>query len=178
MEMSKWSGAGVPAVVYGPPSERAYLFVHGRCGRKEEAEAFAALACGRGCQVVAVDLPGHGERSDMDRFVPWCAVPELRGALDAITDDREKWTAIARLEEYLQRLKLNPDADPAKASGGEKKRGFAGRRSDEAAQGRTARCAVESADGSIERRAGGKKRGRSKCCEVSVLRSRSCCAEI
>ena len=42
-----------------------------------------------------------------------------RGALDAITDDREKWTAIARLEEYLQRLKLNPDADPAKASGGE-----------------------------------------------------------
>ena len=48
----------------------------------------------------------------------------------------------------------------------------------EAAQGRTARCAVESADGSIERRAGGKKRGRSKCCEVSVLRSRSCCAEI
>lgn len=45
-----------------------------------------------------------------------------RGALDAISDDREKWTAIARLEEYLQRLKLNPDADPAKASGGEKKR--------------------------------------------------------
>ncbi len=92
MEMSKWSGAGVPAVVYGPPSERAYLFVHGRCGRKEEAEAFAALACGCGCQVVTVDLPGHGERSDMDRFVPWCAVPELRGAIDAM---RRQWRSVS-----------------------------------------------------------------------------------
>ena len=92
MEKRDWDGAGVPAVVYGPPAERAYLFVHGRCGRKEEAEAFAALACRRGYQVVAVDLPGHGARTDMDRFVPWCAVPELQTAIRAM---RRRWRGVS-----------------------------------------------------------------------------------
>ncbi len=46
----------------------------------------------------------------------------LRGGLDDIADDREKWAALARLEEYLQRLKLPADGSPATASGGEKKR--------------------------------------------------------
>lgn len=45
-----------------------------------------------------------------------------RGGLDAIADDREKWTAYARLDEYLEKLSLPGNADPQKASGGEKKR--------------------------------------------------------
>ena len=31
----------IPAVIYGEKSEKAYIFVHGKCGRKEEAESFA-----------------------------------------------------------------------------------------------------------------------------------------
>lgn len=46
----------------------------------------------------------------------------LRGCFADIADEREQWTRIARLEEYLHRFKLNGDVDPAKASGGEKKR--------------------------------------------------------
>ena len=36
--------AGVPAVLYGERSRRAYLYVHGINGCKEEAESFATRA--------------------------------------------------------------------------------------------------------------------------------------
>jgi ATP-binding cassette subfamily F protein uup len=47
----------------------------------------------------------------------------LRGGFAEIDDDREGWRAQARLTEFLQRFGLDPDADPATASGGECKRG-------------------------------------------------------
>lgn len=40
--------AGVPAVLYGERSRRAYLYLHGKNGCKEEAERFAATACEAG----------------------------------------------------------------------------------------------------------------------------------
>jgi ATP-binding cassette subfamily F protein uup len=45
-----------------------------------------------------------------------------RGRLEAFGDERERWRAEARLTEYLQRFGLDPEADPAGASGGERKR--------------------------------------------------------
>jgi ATP-binding cassette subfamily F protein uup len=45
-----------------------------------------------------------------------------RGRFDAFDDERERWRADARLTEYLQRFGLDPEADPAGASGGERKR--------------------------------------------------------
>lgn len=45
-----------------------------------------------------------------------------RGKFEEIADDRDKWTALARLDEYLQKLKVKADASPEAASGGEKKR--------------------------------------------------------
>ena len=42
---------GIPAVLYGEPCDRAWLFVHGKCGFKEEAEAFAGIACPAGLGV-------------------------------------------------------------------------------------------------------------------------------
>ena len=73
----------IPAVLYGEPSKRAYLFVHGQCGCKEEGAAFAGVVCPKGFQVLAVDLPEHGARKgEADRFNPWTAVPELRAVLD------------------------------------------------------------------------------------------------
>lgn len=69
----------IPAVLYGDAAEKAYLFVHGQCGCKEEGFAFAEIACPAGYQVVAVDLPEHGTRQgEKDRFNPWTAVPELK----------------------------------------------------------------------------------------------------
>lgn len=52
----------IPAVLYGDAAEKAYLFVHGQCGCKEEGFAFAEITCPAGYQVVAVDLPEHGTR--------------------------------------------------------------------------------------------------------------------
>jgi ATP-binding cassette subfamily F protein uup len=47
----------------------------------------------------------------------------LRGALDDLPDERERWRIEARLVEYLHRLELDEAADPATLSGGERKRG-------------------------------------------------------
>ncbi len=73
---------GIPAILYGEPSEKAYLFVHGKLGFKEEAETFEAIACPTGIQVLAVDLPEHGARKEMrDAFNPWTVVSELRSVM-------------------------------------------------------------------------------------------------
>lgn len=83
----------IPAVLYGEDAGRVWLFVHGKCGCKEEARAFAELACPKGWQVLAVDLPGHGARRDeAGTFDPWHAVPELRAVWDYA---RPRWTHIA-----------------------------------------------------------------------------------
>ncbi len=73
-----------PAVCYGGPSDRVWLFVHGQGGGKEEAAAFAAVAVPRGWQVVGIDLPAHGGRRDGARLLPWVAVPELRAVSAAL----------------------------------------------------------------------------------------------
>lgn len=69
---------GIPAILYGERADRIYLFLHGQMGCKEEAGDFAQIACPKGTQVLAVDLPGHGERRGVgEELVPWTAVPEL-----------------------------------------------------------------------------------------------------
>ncbi|HEY8244726.1 MAG TPA: ATP-binding cassette domain-containing protein, partial [Casimicrobiaceae bacterium] len=46
----------------------------------------------------------------------------LRGGVEAIRDERERWRAEARLVEMLHRFGLDEGADPMSASGGERKR--------------------------------------------------------
>lgn len=68
----------VLAVLYGDEGSRVYLFIHSKCGCKEEAMDFAKIVCPKGWQVLSIDLPGHGERrSEAAAFVPWNIVPEL-----------------------------------------------------------------------------------------------------
>ena len=81
-----------PAILLGEASENLYLFLHGQDGNKEEAETFAEIACPAGWQVLGIDLPGHGERSDMENFFPWAVVPELRQVFDYM---KSKYTCIA-----------------------------------------------------------------------------------
>lgn len=69
----------MPAVLYGDSSEKLFLYIHGKMGRKEEAAHLAEIVCHVGYQVLSIDLPGHGERTaEMERFVPWEVVPELQ----------------------------------------------------------------------------------------------------
>ena len=69
----------IPTVLYGDNSDNLFLYIHGKMGCKEEAARFAEIVCPKGYQVLSMDLPGHGERTgEMERFVPWEVVPELR----------------------------------------------------------------------------------------------------
>lgn len=69
----------IPALLWGERQKKAFLYVHGQGGRKEDAENFATIAASDGWQVLSVDLPEHGERTgERDSFDPWHAVPELQ----------------------------------------------------------------------------------------------------
>ena len=83
----------VPAILYGAPSPEVWLYVHGKCGCKEEGAAFARLACPKGAQVLAMDLPEHGGRKESaESFAPWDTVPELRALLAWA---RQRWETIS-----------------------------------------------------------------------------------
>ena len=71
----------VPVAVYGEDTGRAFLFVHGQGGNKDEAERFAKIAQGFGYQVFGVDLPEHNGRRDGARLLPWVVVPELTAVM-------------------------------------------------------------------------------------------------
>lgn len=93
MKQEKLSIGKTPAIIYGDPSDKVYLFVHGQNGRKEEAGQFAPLVMEKGWQVLGIDLPGHSERKDeSDAFLPWVIVPQLqqiRGYMES------RWKRIA-----------------------------------------------------------------------------------
>lgn len=83
----------IPAVLYGEAAPGLWLYLHGKCGRKEEGAAFAEIVCPKGWQVLAIDLPEHGARRDSaERFVPWDVVPELEPLLDYA---RRGWDRVA-----------------------------------------------------------------------------------
>ena len=83
----------IPTVLYGDSSESAFLYIHGKMGCKEEAAHFAEIVCPKGYQVLSMDLPGHGERTgEMERFVPWEVVPELRAVYGFA---RQRWKKIS-----------------------------------------------------------------------------------
>ncbi|HMN44389.1 MAG TPA: ATP-binding cassette domain-containing protein [Povalibacter sp.] len=46
----------------------------------------------------------------------------VRGAFDAIHDERERWRLEARLDEFLHRFSVTPERAPTTTSGGERKR--------------------------------------------------------
>ena len=55
---------GIPSIVWGEPSSKAYVYVHGKMANKECAAQFAQLAENKGYQTLSFDLPEHGERCD------------------------------------------------------------------------------------------------------------------
>lgn len=84
---------GIPSSIYGEPSEKLFLFIHGKNGCKEEAGQFAEIACQRGYQVLSFDLPEHGERrNETGAFDPWHAVPEFKSIL---SHAKESWKHVS-----------------------------------------------------------------------------------
>ena len=71
----------VPAAIYGDGNDKAFIFVHGLMGCKEEAERFYGIARKFGYDVISVDLPEHGKRADEKKLVPWDVIPELKDVL-------------------------------------------------------------------------------------------------
>lgn len=92
MKTQSFSIERIPAVLYGEPADRVWLFLHGQQGSKEEGAAFAQVVCPKGGQVLAIDLPGHGARqSRPEEVVPWTAVPEINAAM---TWARARWSSL------------------------------------------------------------------------------------
>ena len=83
MDRQSISISGIPAILWGKASDRAYIHVHGKLGRKEDAQAFAEVADAHGFQTLSFDLPEHGERAGRpDRCDVWNGVRDLNLAAD------------------------------------------------------------------------------------------------
>lgn len=79
MKTERFTLKNIPLLLIGEPSRKVYLYVHGKNGSKEEALDFAELACPAGYQVLALDLPEHGERKNApEKLLPWVVLPELQ----------------------------------------------------------------------------------------------------
>lgn len=81
----------IPAVIWGKPSEKAYIYVHGKLSRKEEAERFAELAEEKGFQTISFDLPKHGERinEDYDCNI-WNGIADLKAVAEFVFPRRKE----------------------------------------------------------------------------------------
>ncbi len=73
-----------PALYIHGGHDRVILFLHGKHGCKEEAIPLAPLFLEAGWDVLALDLPEHGDRADKaDKkdCLPWVVIPEWREAV-------------------------------------------------------------------------------------------------
>ena len=83
----------IPGLLYTVQADRAFLFVHGKGGNKEEAALLAEMVCEKDWDVVGIDLPGFGERTaEAERFFPWEAGPELR---EVYAELKTRYSAVA-----------------------------------------------------------------------------------
>ncbi|MGL4773558.1 MAG: alpha/beta hydrolase [Clostridium sp.] len=78
----------IPAIVWGQPSHKVYIYVHGKMGCKENAEHFAEKANTKGYQVISFDLPEHGERKNEDYpIMVWNGVKDLKIISNYVTNN-------------------------------------------------------------------------------------------
>ena len=92
MRQKKIFISGIPAIVWGEPSESAFVHVHGKLSRKEYAGDFAKMAETKGYQRLSFDLPEHGERTDGVRCDIWNGMRELNIVADHAF---ERWGSLS-----------------------------------------------------------------------------------
>lgn len=89
----KRSIGGLPAILWGKPSGKIYVYVHGKMSRKEYAEDFAVIAESKGWQTLSFDLPQHGERTDTNnRCDIWNGIHDLNVIADYAF---ERWDTVS-----------------------------------------------------------------------------------
>ncbi|MDV4152397.1 alpha/beta hydrolase [Clostridium sp. AL.422] len=82
----------IPTLIWGPTSDKVYIYVHGKMGCKENAEHFAEIAISKGYQVISFDLPEHGERKNQEySIMAWNAVKDLKHVSNYVIN---KWKEI------------------------------------------------------------------------------------
>jgi len=83
----------IPAILWGKTSEKIYIHVHGKMGRKENAEQFAEIAENKGYQTLSFDLPEHGERANNSyRCDVWNGMSDLNVIADYVFG---KWNQVS-----------------------------------------------------------------------------------
>lgn len=89
MKTEKILVSGIPAIIWGKPSKRVYLHVHGKMSRKEYAAEFARIAEEKGYQTLSFDLPESGERldgKDGKRLDVWDGTADVKTMADYALD--------------------------------------------------------------------------------------------
>lgn len=76
---------GIPAILWGEPSSKLFIAVHGNMSSKDDAaiRIFAEEGIAKGYQVLSFDLPEHGERKEEDYL---CKVQNCVSDLKTIVD--------------------------------------------------------------------------------------------
>ena len=98
MQKSTIEIRGVPVAVWGSRSEKVYIYAHGQCGSKDDAELLASVVCEQGRQVISFDLPGHGQRRHEPAscesifYDPWHTIFEFR---EILSYAKKRWEEIA-----------------------------------------------------------------------------------
>ncbi|MGI6110185.1 MAG: alpha/beta hydrolase [Eubacteriaceae bacterium] len=75
---------GIPAVLWGQPSNKVFIAIHGSQGSKDDRviSLFAEKAQQYGYQVLAFDLPGSGEREKTDGMGLRESMKDLQDVMD------------------------------------------------------------------------------------------------
>ncbi len=92
MKIEKITIRDIPAIIWGEPSGKVWLCVHGKMSCKESAEGIAQTAAQRGYQTISFDLPQHGERiHEPDRCDIWNGIRDLTVVGDYVFD---RWSEV------------------------------------------------------------------------------------
>lgn len=85
MERKEFALCGIPAILWGKPSDRVIVAVHGNMSHKSDMviQLLAHSAAAKGYQVLSFDLPEHGDRKEeATRCKVQECVKELAGVMD------------------------------------------------------------------------------------------------
>lgn len=85
MKKVRFQIGGIPALLWGEPSDRLFIAVHGNMSSKEDTviQLFAEQATAQGFQVLSFDLPEHGDRKNDGSC---CKVQNCMEELAAVMD--------------------------------------------------------------------------------------------
>lgn len=82
----------IPATIWGNQSDTVYLYIHGQGGSMEDADFLSKIVCQQDYQILSIDLPKHGTRTNnRTTFVPWEVVPELITVMEYV---KKHWSHI------------------------------------------------------------------------------------